>query len=451
MYQEGSNMEILTLGNKIKKRRKELGLTLKELAGNRVTPAQLSYVETDKCRPSLDLLEYVSEKLGLEMDYLLESEKQQVSRFCELNIKISKMDIVQGNISDAEQRLCKVVHISESNGLLSYLGQAQRCLGQISQHEGRYEDACQYYLKALQNFSKINDCIRISETFLDLGNNDCARGHISSSIGYFKQAEQYVEDAEILMKIKIYVCLMTAYGKVEDWENALNYAQKASSGLESLNNINGYLEKMICELKKLENEGKVEEALKLADKTISVFEGANTLKFIGTVLAQVGCTYLNCNRAEESLMYLTKALEIKLMLNDGTLSSTYAAVGRSLALKKDFEEAFEKLNEALNISIKTMDRKSEAQTYYALFQVYNEKEDFIKAEESIRRCGDILESIGANEELAQCYIEMADFYQGINREKQAANCISKALDIYNRLGESPGSLTNFLLSINSSQ
>ena len=37
-------MEILTLGDKIKRRRKELEMTLKDLAGDRITPGQISLV-----------------------------------------------------------------------------------------------------------------------------------------------------------------------------------------------------------------------------------------------------------------------------------------------------------------------------------------------------------------------------------------------------------------------
>ncbi|MEA8146621.1 helix-turn-helix transcriptional regulator, partial [Salmonella enterica subsp. enterica serovar Virginia] len=41
-------MEILSLGEKIKKGRKEKNLTLKELAGERITAAQISHIERDK-------------------------------------------------------------------------------------------------------------------------------------------------------------------------------------------------------------------------------------------------------------------------------------------------------------------------------------------------------------------------------------------------------------------
>ena len=38
-------MNILSIGEKIKKKRKKLGMTLKDLAGNRVTTGQISLIE----------------------------------------------------------------------------------------------------------------------------------------------------------------------------------------------------------------------------------------------------------------------------------------------------------------------------------------------------------------------------------------------------------------------
>ena len=58
-------MEILSLGEKIKQRRKELDLTLKNLAGDRITAGQISLIESGKSNPSMDLLEYLAATLKL--------------------------------------------------------------------------------------------------------------------------------------------------------------------------------------------------------------------------------------------------------------------------------------------------------------------------------------------------------------------------------------------------
>lgn len=75
-------MEILSLGEKIKRRRKELDMTLKDLAGDRITPGQISLVESGKSNPSMDLLEYISSVLNTSIEYLMESEESQAEKIC---------------------------------------------------------------------------------------------------------------------------------------------------------------------------------------------------------------------------------------------------------------------------------------------------------------------------------------------------------------------------------
>ena len=60
-------MQILSLGEKIKKLRKEQNMTLKELAGDRITAAQISHIERDKSHTSQELLEYSADKFGVSV------------------------------------------------------------------------------------------------------------------------------------------------------------------------------------------------------------------------------------------------------------------------------------------------------------------------------------------------------------------------------------------------
>jgi len=73
-------MEILSLGEKIKRKRKELKMTLKDLAKDRITPGQISLVESGRSNPSMDLLEYLASSLNTTVEYLMESEESQAEK-----------------------------------------------------------------------------------------------------------------------------------------------------------------------------------------------------------------------------------------------------------------------------------------------------------------------------------------------------------------------------------
>src|SRR5699024_345076 len=60
----------MALGERIKQLRKEQGLTLVELAGEKITKGMLSLIENNKSKPSMDTLEYLAETLGVSISYL---------------------------------------------------------------------------------------------------------------------------------------------------------------------------------------------------------------------------------------------------------------------------------------------------------------------------------------------------------------------------------------------
>lgn len=60
-----------TLGERIKKLRKEKGLTLQALAGESLTKGMLSLIENNKANPSMESLTYIAAQLGIDKNELL--------------------------------------------------------------------------------------------------------------------------------------------------------------------------------------------------------------------------------------------------------------------------------------------------------------------------------------------------------------------------------------------
>jgi transcriptional regulator with XRE-family HTH domain len=68
------------LGERIKVRREELGLTQLQLAqALEVTPQHVSVIEKNKRAPSLDLLAKLAHELGVTTDYLITGKESVVS------------------------------------------------------------------------------------------------------------------------------------------------------------------------------------------------------------------------------------------------------------------------------------------------------------------------------------------------------------------------------------
>lgn len=148
-------MEILSLGEKIKRRRKELNMTLKDLAGDRITPGQISLVESGKSNPSMDLLEYLAETLNTSIEYFMESEDTQAEKICKYYENIAESHIINDNLNIAEQYIEKSLYYAEKYNLEYRKARNLYLRGLIYMHKGDLPVAQQYLLSSNVIFIKI--------------------------------------------------------------------------------------------------------------------------------------------------------------------------------------------------------------------------------------------------------------------------------------------------------
>ncbi len=96
------------LGERIKVRREELGLTQLQLArALGVTPQHISVIEKNKRAPSLDSLAKLAQELGVTTDYLItgtESVISDVTSIIKVDIGLS-LDVKKALITLIEQLL----------------------------------------------------------------------------------------------------------------------------------------------------------------------------------------------------------------------------------------------------------------------------------------------------------------------------------------------------------
>src|SRR3712207_1582890 len=71
-------MEILSIGEKIRRARVYKGYTLKYICGDKISVSKMSCIENNKINPEDWILEYVSDKLDLDINYLQEDVKSQI-------------------------------------------------------------------------------------------------------------------------------------------------------------------------------------------------------------------------------------------------------------------------------------------------------------------------------------------------------------------------------------
>lgn len=95
-----------TLGEKIRTLRKEKRLTQSALAGDELTKSMLSQIENGKATPSMKTLQYIADKLGCEVSFLLEEKDVKSASL----VHEMKQFIQQKKYNDVYEKLHPIVH-----------------------------------------------------------------------------------------------------------------------------------------------------------------------------------------------------------------------------------------------------------------------------------------------------------------------------------------------------
>lgn len=99
---------IETLGERIRKLRKQQKLTLEALAGSELTKGMLSLIENNKANPSIESLTYIAKRLGVEVSELLEEVSSQELR--EVLAKAEKLYYTEfDDLSDEFEQLITLI------------------------------------------------------------------------------------------------------------------------------------------------------------------------------------------------------------------------------------------------------------------------------------------------------------------------------------------------------
>ncbi|HSJ38961.1 MAG TPA: helix-turn-helix transcriptional regulator [Planococcus sp. (in: firmicutes)] len=84
-----------SLGERIRKLRKEKGLTLQALAGAELSKGMLSLIENNKANPSMESLAYIAERLGINKNELLEEfSTVEIRKLLQEVEKLYKLDVM---------------------------------------------------------------------------------------------------------------------------------------------------------------------------------------------------------------------------------------------------------------------------------------------------------------------------------------------------------------------
>ncbi|MGL4912590.1 MAG: helix-turn-helix domain-containing protein [Romboutsia sp.] len=427
-------MDILSLGEKIKKLRKEKDMTLKELAGDRITAAQISHIERDKSHTSYELLDYLSEKLDVSIDYLLETKEMQSKKITDNLILQSEIYIKSNELEKAEELINQVLHICKEYKLIDNYGKCNFLLGTINLKKENYNLVVNNFEKALYYFIKNNDKENIFKCYLNIGKIYVKEEFYKGAISHFDFAEEVLEESQIEdMDIHkdLYSNMAYCQVKLSQSEKSLEYIEKINK-IDRNNNTQEEVDMLVLKANNLLKIGRYDDAKESFKKALELLELEENKSNVAKVYMTISDIYDDLGNMEGVLEYSHKAYDIKKNDEDEYAMKSLYKIIEAYIKSENFESAKKYCKTALANSIKSKNKFNEYQALKLYSYMHKLQNEITLAIEYLTKSAKIIDDLGNDTILAGLYIDLGQLYSNTSKEKEL-EYYQKGLVLYKKL------------------
>ncbi len=429
-------MEILSLGEKLKRRRKELNMTLKDLAGDRITPGQISLVESGKSNPSMDLLEYLADALNTSIEYLMESEETQAENICAFFENMTEACILNEDLTSADQYVEKALYYAEKYNLEYRKAKNLYLRGVIYIRRKEPSLAQKTFLAANIIFIKLNSYEDIIFTFLKLGIIALGLKAYQLAYSYFKQAEKVFTDNDIgndFLLGEIYYYISFTNHKLENMDKARYYSELSKEKFIQMGEKREYAASLLNISKRHSEKGDIGNALKYSRKTLTVFRELYDNSYLAEIENGLGKLFYEFEDYEESFFHLNKSKELREKNKDSRLSETLINICENYIKKKDVQHSKKVLQEIFE-SFSEDNQKDYIQYYSLKYRVEILDNNVKEAENTLKEALNFASNKGLKKEEAETAMFLGKFYTDKGQEKEAIKYLSRGVEIFKVLG-----------------
>ncbi|GAA0077498.1 helix-turn-helix transcriptional regulator [Clostridium sp. CTA-5] len=398
-------MEILSTGEKIKRARIFKGITLKDLCGNKISISKMSCIENGKVKADKDLLTYIADKIGIDLNYLTEDVYEQI---------YNNLEMIKKTISSDAECENKLKYNLEYCIKYEYYDLAFELMHILFS----------YYIEQ----GKIENIQLIVSQYYDLYQRN---NTIENTLIYFKDMARYFyENKEYMESITYYNKLreiLTQEKKALDKEEYCLIAYNEAVCYQKLNKVEEAYEllsniiKDVDSIKNDASKGKVFHSystlcIKLkkdfADqykKKAFEYQQHNPI-VLALSKGDYGKYYFEVNDREKAINEINEGIKIFPNYNSEKYVEFLNSCTKILIKNSEFEIASEIADESLNIAISTDNIILLKKSYYLKGTILQRLGDYSQAEKYMNISLDALFKSGTREERKERYIDMGNMY-----------------------------------------
>ena len=417
-------LEILSTGEKIKRARIFKGITLKQLCENKISIAKMSCIENGKIKADKELLKYISEKIEIDFNYLIEDVYEQILN----NLKMIKNNISCDN--DSENKLkdnlsyalkykyydlaFKLIHI-----LFSYYVEENKA-------ENIQLIVSQYYDLFQRNNTEENTVIYFKDMAIYLSQN----GEYIEAISYYSKLREMFQQKTEEFDNSEY-CLI-GYNEALCYQNL----RKTEEAYSILSDIIEYADK----LKTDESKGKIyhiyatvciklkKDCAEEYKKKAFEYQKYNPIS-LALSHGNYGKYYFEVGEKEKAIAEIEKGIKIFPQDNTEKNVEFLNYCTKILIENIQYDIAYKITEEALNMAIITDNIKLIEKSYYLKGTILQKMDKYIEAEKYMNLSLDSLFKFGTRDERKNRYIDMGNLYYSLGSTTDSLKYFNLALAV----------------------
>ena len=430
-------MEILSLGEKIKRRRKQLNMTLKDLAKDRITPGQISLVESGRSNPSVDLLEYLASTLNTTVEYLMESEESQAEKISIYYEQVGESCILNGDYEKGQRYIDNALYYSEKYNLEYRKAKIFFITAESYMFRKDFPMAQKFFLSSNVIFVKNNNYEEIIKTFLNLANIAIELKAYHSACSYLKQAEMVYNDNEVIDDFligEIHYNMSRTYFDVEDLESALKYAYLAKEKFEQIYNDDYYAKNLFSLAEDYNKKGDILNALKYSKKTLQVYKKIEHNRNVVNIERNLGKIFYELDELDESFKRYEISKNMSIQNCIGSANDTLIDICENYLKLKDTKKCSEVLKDIENsLAENDIDRKIQCQLIrYTMFNIDQNTE---AAEKALKDAYIFAKENGRLTKAGELAMRIGKYFMDKKNEQEATYYLNEGIELFRRAEE----------------
>lgn len=420
------------IGDKIKYRRKELGFTLKELAGSRITPAQISAIENGKCNPSPGLLSYLCERMSVDTSYFTLSVEERH------RVEFKRIKVICQNQYDLGNHKAAMEEIKKIGSGLNYLNEEQKgyfffIQGEILFESKKYAESFNLFVKGLAHYIKTTDNNKIAEIYIKIGNCLYFSEQYDLALGYYINSSTYIDKGiENDVIVRTYYNLAICYMALKRVNLTKEYIEKCLKFMDDnvCSKKNVYLPglDMLKGILLLEDTDNI-VSLKNFEDAFEKYKSENNISGMGKAKNNSAISLWKVGKYEEALEHFDESLKYQIQTEDEELIYTYLNIVDIYKVMGRLDKAIEAINIAEARMINNNSSKGMIEVFKVKFELLCEVEEYEKAEIFAFLALDAIQKSGNPKMEPSLYIKLSDMYKKMGDERSSIDYIIKANSI----------------------